>query len=322
MPERDGDAGPLGDALFHSEFVSELEGLAAAAGRFETPAAAVEAEVDLRAFMAPFPGSDEPLSEDEFVLLPGAGLSKRTDALLEVSRHSPHREAAEAVDSFVVFFQALLPGLGLDGRDQARRLFYRLVPTLQHLCHGGFAGPSEDGLRALHQLETILIEVSSVKLSPTERSLVALSIEQLAGFIAAGEYTLASEVVSSQLLTILEKNRVARMLYRLMHIEASVQVYLKERLGHPTPLIRVPEDLAALRPYGPVRILEERDGALSRCLIQIQLPDVPMPRHVVLHLAPRHGGPPVDLRLDLLGCAELRVAPGTYDLGLLYQPTV
>ncbi len=322
MSERNSDPGPLGDALLDSEFVAELEGLAATASRFETPAAALEAEAELRAFLAPFPGAVEPLSEDDFVHLSAAGLSERTDALLEIARRSTQREAAEAVESFVVFFQALLPGLGADGREQARRLFFRLAPTLVQLCHGGFTGPREDGLRALDQLETILIEVSSVKLSPTEGSLVAASIEQLAGFIAAGEYALAGQVVSSQLLAILEKNRVARMLYRLMHIEASVQVYLKERLGHLTPLLRVPEDFAALRPYGPLRILEERDGPGSRRLIQIQLPDVPMPRHVVLHLLPRDGGPPLDLRLDLLGCAELQAPAGTYDLGLLYRPTL
>jgi hypothetical protein len=314
------DASPLGDALLDSEFLSELESLAEAADRLDLPPAAEEVFAELGAFLAPGPGSSEPLSEDDFVRLPAAQVTERTDALLELSRRSGQREAAEAVDSFVVFFQALLPSLNTEGAEQARRLFFRIVPTLFQLCHGGFAGPSGDGVHALAQLETILIEVSSVKLSPTESSLVARSIDQLASFIAAGEYGLASDLVSTQLLAILEKNRVARMLYRLMHIEASVQVYLKERIGHLTPQIRVPEDFAGLRFYGPVRVLEENEGGRLRRLIQIQLPDVPTPRHVLLHLVPRGGGEPLDLRLDPLGCAELRVAPGTYDIGLLYRP--
>jgi hypothetical protein len=266
------------------------------------------------------PGSDTELSEDAFVALPARALTERTDALLDSARRSARRDAAQAVDSFVVFFQALLPGLGDEGEEQARRLFYRLVPTLLHICHVGFAGPPQEGVEALRRLETILIEVSSVKLSPTESGLVARSIEQLAGFIAAGEYALANDVVSSQLLAILEKNRVARMLYRLMQVEASVQVYLKQKLGHATPQLRVPDDFAALRAYGPVRILEDDESGRPCCLIQVQLPDVAMPRHVVLHLAPRDGGPAIDLRFDRLGCAELAVPPGNYDLGLLYHP--
>jgi hypothetical protein len=100
-----------------------------------------------------------------------------------------------------------------------------------------------------------------------------------------------------------------------------VQLYLQERLGYGTPRIRVPEDFPLLRAYGPLRILDEpKPGGGSRRLIQVQLPDVAAPRHVVLHLSPHGGGAARDLRLDLLGCAELDVPPAAYDLGLIYSP--
>jgi len=309
------------EVLFDAEFLAELEGLASATDRLQPPPAAATAHMDLQAFLAPVEGAERPLSEDDFVALAPAALAARTDTLLEVARRSADREAAEALDGLVVFFQTLLPGLTAEGAEQVRRLFYRLVPTLLHLCHAGFAGKREDGLRALAQLETILIEISSVRLSPAESALVSRTLEPLAGFVAAGEYTLASEVVSTQLLSILERNRVARNLYRLMQAESAVQLHLKERLGHPAPRLRVPEDFAALSGYGPLRILEETelDGE-RRYIVQVHVPDIPMPRDVVLHLAPRQGGPPEHLRLDLTGCARLNVAPGEYDLGLVYEP--
>lgn len=279
--------------MFDTEFLAELEGLAAKTDRLQPPAAAATAHADLQAFLAPAAGSSEPLSENDFVALPPLALVARTDALLEVARRSDDRDAAEALDGgFVVFFQTLLPGLTPEGAEQVRRLFFRLVPTLLHLCYGGFAAKREDGLRALRQLETILIEVSSVRLSPAETALVARSLEPLAGFVAAGEFALASDVVSSRLLAILERNRVARNLYRLMQAEAAVQGHLREKLGHPTPRLRVPEDFGALGGYGPIRIIDETAA----------------------------GGEPHALRLDLTGCAELAVPPGEYDLGLLYQP--
>lgn len=321
MAEDQGTDAPLGDALLDSEFLSELEGLAAAADRLRPAGQAAFARAELLAFLAPPPGAQAPLDEDAFVGLPATLLTERTDAILEAARRSGHKAAGEAVDSFVVFFQALLPSLGEEAAEQVRRLFFRLAPTLVHLCHAGFSGPPHEGIAALGSLETILIEVSSVRLSPTETTLVAHSIDQLAGFLAAGEYALASSVVSNQLLAILEKNRVARMLFRLMHVEASVQLYLQERLGYLTPRIRVPEDLPLLRAYGPLRVLEEpRPGGGTRRLIQVQLPDVASPRHVVLHLSAPSGAAAFDLRLDLLGCAELDVPGGAYDLGLVYSP--
>ncbi len=311
----------MDEALFDAELLAELEGLASRTDQLQPPPAAANARADLQAFLAPVDGSEAPLSEEAFVALPPAALAARTDAILEAARRSADRDAGGALDGLVVFFQTLLPGLTAEGAEQVRRLFFRLAPTLLHLCHAGFAGKREDGLRALAQLETILIEVSSVRLSPAESALVSRTLEPLAGFVAAGEFTLASEVVGTQLLAILEKNRVARNLYRLMQAEAAVQVHLKEKLGYSTPRLRVPEDFAALSAYGPLRILHElMPGKGQRHIVQVHLPDIPVPRHVVLQLAPRQGGEPHGLRLDLTGCAELAVPPGEYDLGLLYEP--
>lgn len=170
MAETDGKDAPLGDALLDSEFLSELEGLAATADRLGSPAAVARNEFE--AFLAPAPGGSQPLDEDAFVALSPALVTERTDALLEAARRSDQREAGEAVDSFVVFFQALVPGLGPEAGEQVRRLFFRLAPTLLHLTHAGFAGPPQEGIAALARLETILIEVSSVRLSPDRKSVV------------------------------------------------------------------------------------------------------------------------------------------------------
>lgn len=310
----------MNDALFDAEFLAELRDLADATDRLQPPSVALSAHLDMQAFLAPSPGRAAPLSEDDFVALAPDALTERTDALLHIARRSSDHAAAAAVDSFVVFFQTLLPGLTPEGAEQVRRLFFRLVSTLLHLCHAGFGGKHEEGQRALSQLETILIEVSGVRLTPAESDLVARALEPLAGFVAAGEYALASDVVSSQLLAILAKNRVTGNLYRLMQVEATVQLYLKQKLGHPTPQLRVPEDFPALAAYGPIRVIDESEPDEPRHLIQVQLPDIPMPRHVVLHLVPRGGGEPHDLRFDLLGCAVLALPPGHYDFGLLYRP--
>lgn len=312
---------PRGEELFDSDFLSELEDLTAGAARLEAPPAAAEAERDLHAFLAPLPGSRVPLTEEAFVVLPAAVLGQRTETLIKVACLSPERDAAEAAQSFVVFFQTLLPALPAESAAQVRRLFFRLVPTLLHVSRTGFAGARQEGRRALGDLEKVLLEVGSVRLSPSETELVTRSIDQLASFLAAGEYAMASDVVSSQLLEVLERNRVARALYRLMHVEANLQLYLKERLGYLTPQLRIPEDFPALAEYGPLRVLlEPRRPGAAHAVIQVQLPDIPMPRHVVLQLVDRSSGRAHDLRLDLTGSAEMSLTPGTYALGLLYKP--
>jgi hypothetical protein len=147
------------------------------------------------------------------------------------------------------------------------------------------------------------------------------SLDQLATLIAAGEHALARDVVALPLLAILRKNRVARALFRLMEVEVAIQGYLKERLGHPTPRIRIPDDVPALAEFGPVRVFDEEgpDGE-RRSYLQVQLPDLPILSDIVVHLAPEGGGEDRKLRLDGLGSVPLDLPPGLYEIGLLYEP--
>ena len=132
---------------------------------------------------------------------------------------------------------------------------------------------------------------------------------------------MANELVSTRLLALIRKNKVTRALFRLMEVEANVQRYLNERLGHATPQIRVPEDLAALEEYGPVRVLhEETPGGGVRTLLQFQLPELPLLRDFVLTLVGDEAGGSHEGRLDNLGCVALEVPPGMYRMGLVYQP--
>jgi hypothetical protein len=160
-----------------------------------------------------------------------------------------------------------------------------------------------------------------VRLAPTERELVFKNIDQMASFIAAGEYTMANEVISSQLIGIIRSNKITRALFRLMEVEVSIQRYLKEKLGYLTPQIRVPEDMGPLAEYGPIRVLDEEtlDGTHKRFL-QVQIPEIPILRDIVLRLVHMGDERAYDLRLDALGSTELAVEPGIYSLGLVYQP--
>jgi hypothetical protein len=307
------------EEFFDPSFLAELEGLAA-----EIPAAARSARLPEKyaEFLAPEPGQDGPLDEEAFVHLPPARLAERTNRLIAIGRQSPRPGALQAVESFVVFFQALVPTL--PDATAIRRAFFRLVPTLLHIAWNDFGDDEEqrrEGRLALQQLEAVLLEISSVRLAPSEGELVFRSIDQLGAFIGAGQYAIASELIGTRLLGIVARNRLTRALYRIMEVEVAVQVYLKQKLGCSTPRLRVPEDLPALTDYGPLRILRDEapDGALRR-YIQIQLPNIPMLRDVVLHLAREDGSGSYDLRLDALGSAPLEVPAGTYSLGLIYQP--
>jgi len=229
-----------------------------------------------------------------------------------------------AVESFIVFFQALLPTLGEEGSREVRRFFFRLAPTLIHIGYNDFSEVDDrrrEGRQALQSLENVLIEVSSVRLTPSETELAFRSIDQMAAFIGAGEYAMATEVISTQLLEIIVRNKVMRSLFRIMEVEVNIQRYLKENLGYSTPQIRIPDDFARLAEYGPLRVLKESDldGAV-RCLIQVQIPHVPILRDIVLHLAAADASRSYDLRLDALGSVEVDVPPGVYSLGLVYQP--
>ena len=240
--------------------------------------------------------------------------------MIEACRRSPQREAAQAVESFVVFFQALVPTLREEPAREVKATFFRLAPTLLQMAWADFGERVEEGRLALRQLEALLLEVASVHLAPAESELLFRSLDQLAGLIAGGEYTLAKDLVATPLLGILRKNRVARSLFRLMEVEVAVQSYLKERLGYGTPQLRLPDDMAALSDFGPVRFFEEEDVDGARhCYLQLQLPDIPILSDIVIHLA-GDGGEVRDLRLDGLGSVELDVPPGLYRIGLAYAP--
>ena len=312
--------------FFDPSFLAELEELASSHAGAAAPQSISQALHDkLAQFLSPLPGSDHPLTEEEFLALPQPELSARTNDLLDMCRSGGKLDAGRAVESFIVFFQALVPTLPDDGSREIRRFFFRLVPTLIHIAFNDFSDVDDrrdDGRKALSALETVLIEISSVRLAPSESDLVFRSIDQMAAFIGVGEYAMASGIISSQLLSIIERNKLMRYLFRLMEVEANVQVYLKERLGYTTPQLKVPDDFERLREYGPLRILREQHlGGQERWFIQFQIPHIPILRDVVMHLAAKDGeGEDADVRLDAIGSAELAVPPGMYGIGLAYAP--
>jgi hypothetical protein len=309
------------EEFFDPSFLAELEGLAAQDKAAVAPFCLAGSLADRLAAFLTSPDAAT-LDEAAFLELPTPAAVERLNRLVEICRDGPRRGAVQAVESFVVFFQALLPNVTPEGARQIRRFFFRLVPTLIHITYNDFGDQEQqrvDGMNALRNLEAILIEIASVRLAPTESELVFRNIDQMAAFIAVGEYTMANEVISSQLLQIIRNNKATRALFRLMEVEVSVQVYLKERLGYLTPQIRIPEDLDALRDYGPIRILEEEVRGEKKTFIQVQIPEIPYLREIVLH-AVAEDGAGHDLRLDSLGSTELTLPPGRYALGLVYQP--
>jgi hypothetical protein len=316
------------EEFFDPSFLSELESLVALpeAGPHAASAPASRLPERLAAFLAPRleRGERAPLDEAGFLDLASEALTERTNALLAICRQSDRARAVQPVENLVVFFQALVPTLHEDAARAIKGVFFHLVPTLIHIAYKDFSDREDarhEGRRAFQHLETILIEISSVRLAPSESQLVFKSIDQLTALIGAGDYTLANEVISTGLLSIISRNKLTRALYRLMEVEVSIQRYLKERLGYSTPQVRIPEDFVILDDYGPIRIFSEQglDG-LARHFIQIQLPDLPILRDIVLHLVPPDGGLAHDLRFDALGSAELDLPPGTYSMGLLYEP--
>ena len=250
-------------------------------------------------------------------------LVERSNDLIESCRRSASREAALGVESFIVFFQTLAPTLRDEPAREVKATFFRLAPTLVHMAWDETAGQGErrrDAAEALQGLETILLEVSSVHLTPAESELLFKSLDQLATLLAAGEYALARDVVGAPLLAILRKNRVARSLFRLMEVEAAIQVYLKERFGYSTPQLHLPEDLDRLTEFGPIRIFEDQEfGGVPERYLQVQLPDIPILSDIVIRLS-REDGTVKDLRLDGLGSARFDLAAGHYGLGLIYEP--
>ena len=313
--------------MFDPAFLSELEGLVAESGvAVSSPGspALTGSRETLARFFAPVTPDGSPLDEAAFLALTQPGLGERCTGLVESCRHSPRREAGQAVESFIVFFQALVPTLGAEPVRGVKATFFRLVPTLVEMAwddSGVGVERRQDCREALALLETILLEVSSVRLAPAESELLFKSLDQLATLISAGEYTLARDVVATPLLGLLRKNRVARSLFRLMEVEVAIQVYVRERLGYTTPQVRLPDDAPRLAEFGPVRLFDEDapDGVRRRYL-QVQLPDIPMLNDIVVHLASEDGSVQRDLRLDGLGSTPVEVPPGLYRFGLLYSP--
>ena len=278
----------------------------------------------LAAFLAPILSGEPPVAERTFLDLPPLILAERCNGLIEAGRRSPRREAAQAVASFIVFFQALVPTLAPEPSREVKATFFRLVPSLVQMAWEDF-DETGDGRResraSLGLLETILLEVSSVRLAPVESGMLFKSLDQLATLIAAGEHALARDVVAVPLLGILRKNRVARSLFRLMEGEVALQAYLKQRLGHATPRIRIPDDVPALSEFGPLRVFdEEGPGGVRRSYLQVQLPDIPILSDIVVHLSPGDGSGERRLRLDGLGSVPFDLPPGLYEIGLLYEP--
>jgi hypothetical protein len=312
------------EQFFDDAFLEELQRLANAGEGHALAPAAFDLHTHLADFLAPLSGDDLPLDTAAFQDLPDSVFRARTDALVEACRASPRRGAVEDVENFVVFIQALIPTLLADASREIKRAFFRLAPTMLNIAYHDFAGQDderEEGRAALRNLENILLEISSVHLAPSEGDLVFRSIEQLAALIDSGAYAMANDLVSTRLLAIIRKNRVTRALFRLMEVEANVQRHLKERLGHATPQIRVPEDLTALEDYGPVRVLHEQaPGGEVKTLLQFQLPELPLLRDFVLTLVSEETGDSHEGRLDNLGCVALEVPPGLYRMGLAYQP--
>jgi len=314
--------------VFDPEFLSELEGLVAESGMAVSSAVSGSAlEAGLREALDAFgfgPEGVARLTEETFLALPPPLLAERCNALIASCRQSRRREAAQAVESFVVFFQTLVPTLREEEAAEVKATFFRLAPTLLQMAwddYGDRADRREDARLALRQIETLLIEVASVNLAPAESELLFRSLDQLGTLIAGGEYALACDLVAMPLVEILRKNRVARSLFRLMEVEVAIQRYLNERLGYTTPQLRLPDDVAALSEFGPVRLFDEEgsDGTQRRYL-QLQLPDIQSLSDIVVHLAQDPGTEQRDLRLDGLGSVELDLPAGLYRIGLAYAP--
>jgi len=313
------------DDFFDAEFLSELEELANAGSGHPLGTAEVPDPLHrkLSALLATDGGAGV-LDEEAFVGLLSHDLTEFTNRLVECCREGGRQDASRAVENFIVFFQALVPTLAPEGAAAIGRVFFRLIPTLLHIAYNDFSTSHDsrrDGLEALRNLERVLTEISSIRLAPMESELIFRSIDQMTSFIGVGEYSMANDVISSQLLSIIERNKLQRALFRLMEAEVAVQRYLKERLGYTTPRIRLPEDVEALADYAPIRIFDEEglDGARRR-LIEIQLPHIPLLSDVVISLVGEESSEHYEMRLDALGSTELDVPDDTYRLGLAYEP--
>jgi hypothetical protein len=314
--------GAAQEGFFDEALLGELENLVSSvAGPTESGATLPE---KLALFRAPRSAGAPPLDEQAFLELQALELTERLNLLTSIARQSSMKEAVQAVEGFIVFFRALLPTLSEAGAGAVKRVFFRFVPALIQIAFHDFAGgraERAEGREALLNLERVLLEISSVRLAPVESELVFRSIDHLVDFIGVAEYAMANELISSQLLGLIARNRLTRALYHLMNVEVEVQRHLSEKLGAGTPRLRLPEDAARLADYGPLRIFDEKGGdERTRRFIQVHLPNIEILKDIVLHLVDEQTQVDSALRLDRLGAAELNVPAGVYRLGLAYEP--
>ena len=100
---------PPTEETFDSAFLSELEGLVTDAGITVSSVAGGETGArgyleTLAAFLAPVTRGGPPLNDQAFLGLSDGVLAERCTGVIESVRRSPRREAAQAAESFVVFF--------------------------------------------------------------------------------------------------------------------------------------------------------------------------------------------------------------------------
>jgi hypothetical protein len=310
------------DGFFEAGFLGELKALVGEALPAGPPSELVDGA--LREFREPPEGEADrtALDAERFAALPAPQRLERTTRLLEICRRGSSPAGARDAESFIVFFQALMPTLPAAEASQVARFFFRLVPTLVQIAFHDVGGDDEaaaEARAALDHLENTLLEIADVHLTPTEAALVFRSLDHLAAMIAGGEYATADRV-SGQLLDIVSRNRLARALYRLMEAEVGLQHFLKSRLGHLTPQIDLPADEPALAEFGPLRVFVEEISGHRQRLMQVHIPGLARLTDVVLHLAPAGGAEGYALRLDPLGACPLDVPDGLYQLGLAYEP--
>ncbi len=174
-PEPPGDHGPGEGSLtveefFDPSFLSELESLAGVHAALQSPVSISSSLSErLDRFLAGPSGKRVRLSEAEFIGAPPAAVTQRAGMLLEICREAGTSDAVRSVESFIVFFQALVPTLPGESAPEVRRLFFRLAPILIQIAFNDFSDEEArriEGRAALANLEKVLLEIASVRLTP------------------------------------------------------------------------------------------------------------------------------------------------------------
>ena len=131
---------PPSEETFDSAFLSELEGLVTDSGiTVSSVAPGGRGRARLPRDARGLPGARRarrPAAQRgrRSSRCPEATLAERCNAVIESCRRSPRRDAAQAAESFVVFFQALVPTLGPEPAREVKATFFRLVPTLVQMA--------------------------------------------------------------------------------------------------------------------------------------------------------------------------------------------